>query len=129
MDSAQIFACPIMEDSWGIHLCIEGTNTHDVSLGIKAFQSVVDQLKSDGWVIDCPDLGEIDFRYFEQYDGEGSDWFYPVSLFVEASKDDLDRLDWQKFREIKKFTSDWSHGCIEYRIQSLIAEIESPVVV
>ena len=122
---ATIFATKLHEINgvgyYSISMTVMGTTAEDVLRRFGIWQSVVRQLQVDGWKIESDDLGEIEYEP-EEYGDEGG-LFYPGagSFLIECTEEELDQVDWQKFKSVEYFDSDYL--CFEGNFPIPVAEV------
>lgn len=111
LKTATIFAVKICESCYSVGITVMGATPDDVVRRFKAWQDVVRQLQSDGWKIECDDLGNDDYEEPEEY-GTNGNFFYPSAglFFIECTEEELvDQVDWQKFSQVEQFWGYFSH--------------------
>ena len=118
---ATIFATKLCESCYSIHMTVCGMTREDVLRRFGIWQSVVRQLQVDGWKIESHDLGEIKYEP-EEYGDEGG-LFYPGagSFRIKCTEEELDQVDWQKFKLVEHFDSDYF--CFEGNFPIPVAEV------
>lgn len=116
-----VFATKLIESHYTVSMTVCGKTREDVLRRFGIWQSVVRQLQVDGWKIESHDLGEIKYEP-EEYGDEGG-LFYPGagSFLIECTEEELDQVDWQKFKLVEHFDSDYF--CFEGNFPIPVAEV------
>lgn len=120
---ATIFATKLFESCYSIHMTVCGMTREDVLRRFGIWQSVVRQLQVDGWKIESDDLGEIEYEP-EEYGDEGG-LFYPGagSFQIECTEEELDQVDWQKFKSVEHFHSGYGYFFFAGNFPIPVAEV------